>query len=176
MKKDFNSLFKVQFCLIVLSFRALLFSTLLIIWAERQGKWSCCKCLHFFDVTNHNQNGFTFSERDLGKLSFSPKHKCFCCLSIFIFFANYHWTKVSPPIFANCKLFLKLKGGRGEFKKYFGLKDQSQTWEMQSSIPTGLLITAFFGRYIRTFSRTWHEYTQNLKLFFAIQFRRNNRS
>ena len=51
----------------VLSFRVLSFSTLLIIWATRQGKWSCCKCLHFFDVTNHNQNGFTFSERDPGK-------------------------------------------------------------------------------------------------------------
>ena len=164
MKKDFNSLFKVQFCLIVLSFRALLFSTLLIIWAKRQGKWSCCKCLHFFDVTNHNQNGFTFSETDLGKLNFSPKHKCFFVCK-FSFLLQITIEQKSHPYLWHCKLFLKLKGGRGEFKKYFGLKDQSQTWEMQSSIPTGLLITAFFGRYIRTFSRTWHEYTENLKLF-----------
>lgn len=148
----------------VLSFRVLLFSTLLIIWATRQGKWSCCKCLHFFDVTNHNQNGFTFSEADPGKLSFSPKHKCFCCLSIFIFFADYHWTKVST-LSLTLQIVFEMKRRKRWVQKVFRTKRPKPDMRNAKQYSHRTTDHSVFGRYIRTFSRTWHEYTQNLKLF-----------
>ena len=164
MKKDFNSLFKIQFCLIVLSFRALLFSTLLIIWAKRQGKWSCCKCLHFFDVTNHNQNGFSFSETDLGKLSFSPKHKCFCCLSIFIF-CKLPLNKSVTPYLCKLQIVFEIKRWKRWVEKVFRTKRPKPDMRNAKQYSHRTTDHSVFGRYIRTFSRTWHEYTQNLKLF-----------